>query len=45
MAPVSPRHSHIWQLMELDFGAGGAVRRFECSCGAIDFDAVLVRSG
>jgi hypothetical protein len=45
MAAVSLLHAHVWQLMELDFGTGGAVRRFECSCGAIDFDAVAGASG
>lgn len=38
-------HSHLWQLVELDFAAGGAVRTFECPCGAIDFDAVVGASG
>ena len=42
MAPYALRHSHAWQLVELDYGVGGAVRRFECLCGATDFDAVSV---
>lgn len=35
---VNVLHSHFWQFVEVEFGVVGAVRRFECACGAIDFD-------
>lgn len=38
IATVDVRHSHFWQFVEVEFGVVGAVRRFECVCGAIDFD-------
>ena len=34
-----PIHAHSWRLMEMEYGRAGEVRRFECSCGEIDFEA------
>lgn len=40
MSPAPLSHSHTWCLTELDFAGVYAIRRFECACGATDFDAM-----
>lgn len=29
---------HDWALVEIEFGLNGSVRRYECRCGAINYD-------
>jgi len=36
---MSGTHVHLWWISEVEFSEAGTVRRLECVCGAIDYEA------